>query len=188
MLESLWGRGHHKKGIGKRVDDINDFFFLPNKHPIIMIQFNHPCNICLRHIGGGLPGESRVWTGLPLGSFDAWTIETQISPHPTYVCSHTHANTQPCSVGYVKPEGTAESPRVVVVHWEAGVMSLSYLALALWMMSGLKILGGLCVVFWVGAGGVLMFCQMPGCLQLDNIDCRHGVCSLSRGMLPVCAS
>ena len=75
MLESLWRRGFHRRRIGMGVDDINGFFFffplLPNKHPVIMIQFNHPCNICLRHTGGRLPGESRVWTGLPLGRFDA---------------------------------------------------------------------------------------------------------------------
>lgn len=61
MLESLWGRGPHEKGIGMGVDDINDFFLcVPNKHPVIMIQFNHPCNICLRHIRGRLPREGSL--------------------------------------------------------------------------------------------------------------------------------
>lgn len=61
MLESLWGRGPQEKGIGMGVDDINDFFLcVPNKHPVIMIQFNHPCNICLRHIRGRLPREGSL--------------------------------------------------------------------------------------------------------------------------------
>jgi len=95
MLETLWGRGLHRRRTGMGVDDINGFFFplLPNKHPVIMIQFNHPCNICLRHTGGRLPGESGVWTGLPLGRFDAWTIETQI-PAPPSPHTHVHAPTQ----------------------------------------------------------------------------------------------
>lgn len=95
MLESLCGRGPHAKGIGMGVDDINDFFFWPNKHPVIMIQFNHPCNICLRHIRGRLPRQSRVWAGLPLGRVDAWSRETQPpAPTPTHVRSPAHGHAQ----------------------------------------------------------------------------------------------
>lgn len=71
---------------------------------------------------------------------------------------------------------------------ESGVMSLSYPALALRLMSGLKILGGLCVAFWVRAGGVFVFCQTPVCSQSDNTDCPHGACGSSRGCLPVRAA
>lgn len=61
-----------------------------------MIQFNHPCNTRLRHIGGRLHGERRVWTGLPLGRLDAWTVETQMQPPSfTHICmlSHTRQHT-----------------------------------------------------------------------------------------------
>lgn len=153
-----------------------------------MIQFNHPCNICLRHIRGSLPRESRVWTGLPLGRFDAWTIETQTPPprppgppHP-HICtlSHTHHHTQLCSVGCVKPEGTAHYPRVVVVRWEDGVMSLSYAALALQTLSSLEIHGGLCVAFRVGAGGVFVLVQRRCASSWTTWDCQHCACGSSR--------
>lgn len=69
------------------------FFFLPNKHPVIMIQFNHPCNMRLRHIGGRLPGKQSLdW----VTSGEICCLDSRDRHHPhthTYVCSLTHAST-----------------------------------------------------------------------------------------------
>lgn len=79
-------------------------------------------------------------------------------------------------MGCVKPEGTAESPRLVVVCWEDGavLMSLSRRALMLWILSGHGILGGLCVVFGLRARRVSVFCQMQGGpSNRISRDCRY---------------
>lgn len=60
-----------------------------------MIQFNHPCNMHLRHIGGRLQGKQSLDWVTSWGGFAAWTVETDTTPTPThmYALPHTPAHT-----------------------------------------------------------------------------------------------
>lgn len=70
------------------------FFFLPNKHPVIMIQFNHPCNMHLRHIGGRLQGKQSLDWVTSWGGICCLDSRDRHHPHPhTYVCSPSHTST-----------------------------------------------------------------------------------------------
>lgn len=154
------------------VDDINDFFFfLPNKHPVIMIQFNHPCNMCLRHIGGRLPGKQSLdW--VTSGRFATWTVETDTTPTPThmYALSHTPAHTALLS-GLCQARGhcrMSQSCRRSLRGWN-DVFVLPGSRSDVQCCLVLKFLVPFCVAFWEGAGGLFVFCQTPVCLQLDHM-------------------
>lgn len=133
-------------------------------------------------------GESRVWTGLPLGRFAAWTVERDTAPTPTHMYALSHTPTHTALLGGLcQARGHCRMSQncCCSLRGWSDVFVLPGCLSDVRCRLVLKFFVAFVLLFGWGLGGCLCFVRHQCASSWTTWECQHHVCG-SRRKLTAC--